>query len=588
MGSSSFINTPWRWVCLKAIWLPSSQSARTSDLVLREQNVERGTVARLTDWLRLSGSAKCTKCFIPTHSFGGRRRDGANGTEFLPPGITEAELLSVSIGPDLDSTTALACLKELKEQCLYLHFDGVRYCFKKDPNVTLLIEQESDAVGRDERQIEERIKEMLEARITGRNAVIWRAKSGDVPDKEPAFMVAYMPLSFGTDARTGREAAAKEIFENYGNSRRKYRNGFGLAVPAAEQIEILRRSVRYLLAIEHVRDKSKQLNLTDEQESQLREREHTEAAAAESGLLKLYAEVWLPKVSTDGIVIDVAAAGGRPLQTTLNDKKQARVHDRVMELLVDVQRRVFTTVNPSKVIELFKLGEGNPPTLGIKTSEVVDGFYSFLGFPRLLNGAVVQKAIAAGIKDRFFGYCSGAAPTLGSDGKYQVPLSRVRFNVSVGEDEVDLDSGFLMMPQAIPVSASPFVAPGAEPTTTLPGSGGDTTLVLTPPPGPEGIGPGTSASPAAVQTSVNISFAADRNQLFTAWNAIANLADLAGKVNVAVHAESAEGFDRNKLENGVLEPLRERYSTQSSIRPHFPIEQTGLSVVLPHPSTSRN
>jgi hypothetical protein len=205
------------------------------------------------------------------YSFGGRRRDGANGTEFLPPGITEAELLSVCVGPDLDSTTALACLKELKERCLYLHFDGVRYCFKKDPNVTLLIEQESDAVGRDERQVEERIKEMLEARITGRNAVIWRAKSGDIPDKESSFMVSYMPLNFGTDARTGREAAAKEIFENYGNSSRKYRNGLGLAVPAAEQIEILRRSVRYLLAIEHVRDKWKQLNLTDEQKSQLRQ-----------------------------------------------------------------------------------------------------------------------------------------------------------------------------------------------------------------------------------------------------------------------------------------------------------------------------
>ena len=60
-----------------------------------------------------------------------------------------------------------------------------------------------------------------------------------------------------------------------------------------------------------------------------------ESAAAESALLKLYAEVWLPKVTTDGIVIDVAAVGGRPLQTTLDEKKQARVHDRIMELLVD-------------------------------------------------------------------------------------------------------------------------------------------------------------------------------------------------------------------------------------------------------------
>jgi len=498
------------------------------------------------------------------YSFGGRRRDGANGTEFLPPGITETELLSVCVGPDLDSTTALACLKELKEQCLYLHFDGVRYCFKKDPNVTLLIEQESEAVGRDDRRVEERIKEMLEARISGRNAVIWRTKSGDIPDKEPSFLIAYMPLNFGTAARSGREAAAKEIFENCGDILRKYRNGLALAVRAAEQIEILRHSVRYLLAIEHVREKSKQLNLTEEQKSQLREREHTETAAAESALLKLYAEVWLPKVAADGIVIEVVAVGGRPLQITLNEKKQARVHDRVMELLVDLQHRLFTTTTPSKIVELFKLGEGSPPTLGIKTADVVDGFYSFLGFPRLLNSAVVKKAITKGIQDGFFGYFSGSTPVLGSDGKYQVPLARVRYNIAVGEDEIDLESGFLMVPQAVP-GESP--APTGEFTgqTGLPPQGGppqggtdsEPPLVLTPQHGGASDASGGSSVGAAAEKRVEINFSADRNQLFSAWNAIANLADLAGRVSVTVRADSAEGFDRNKLQNGVLEPLRE-------------------------------
>jgi hypothetical protein len=495
---------------------------------------------------------------ILMYSFGGRRRDGANGTELLPPGITEAELLSVCVGPDLDSTTALACLKELKEQCLYLHYDGVRYCFKKDPNVTLLIEQESDAVGRDERQVEERIKEMLEARITGRNAVVWKSKSGDIPDKEPLFLVAYMPLNFGVDVPTGREAAAKDLFENCGSSPRKYRNGLGLAIPAAEQIEILRRSVRYLLAIERVQEKARQLNLTEEQKSQLRERERTESAAAESALLKLYAEVWLPKVTSDGIVIDVVAVGGRPLQITLNEKKQARVHDRMMELLVDVQRRVFTSVSPAKIVELFKLGEGSPPTLGIKTADVVDGFYSFLGFPRLVSSAVVKKAIAKGIADRFLGYYSGSVPALGADGKYQVPLTRVRFDTAVGEDEIDLESGFLMMPTAVPSAALPPTE-GPEPTVvTAGGPGGGPPLILTPTPGVPSGGPGpTPCGAAPPQRSVDLSFSADRNQLFSAWNAIANLADMAGKVSVTVHAESPGGFEKTKLQNGVLEPLQE-------------------------------
>src|SRR5205823_3016748 len=146
-------------------------------------------------------------------------------------------------------------------------------------------------------------------------------------------------------------------------------------------------------------------------------------------------------------------------------KKQARVQDRVMELLVSLHRRVFESVNPSKIIELFKLGEGTPPATGIKTADVVDGFYSFLGFPRLLNSTVMKKAIAKGVQEGFFGYYAGSALTLGGDGKYQMPITRVRFNSAVGDDEIDLESGFLMMPQAVPVSVPASQTTGAGPTT---------------------------------------------------------------------------------------------------------------------------
>ena len=38
---------------------------------------------------------------------------------------------------------------------------------------------------------------------------------------------------------------------------------------------------------------------------------------------------------------------------------------------------------------------------------------------------------------------------------------------------------------------------------------------------------------------------------------VENLADFAGKVTVTVHAEKGDGFDKGKLENAVIEPLRE-------------------------------
>jgi hypothetical protein len=388
---------------------------------------------------------------------------------------------------------------------------------------------------------------MLEGRLAGhRAAIIWPEKPADIPDKDPCFLVAYLPLEFGGKPRAEQEVLARELLEKYGDKPRKYRNGVGLAVPAAGQIEILRRSVRYLLAIEQVKAKAKQLNLTDEQKSQLREREATEKAAAEAALLRFYLEVWFPRVEGTGIGMEVVSVGGRPLQTTLNEKKEAAIHERVMELITQVQRCLHVTLTPGKVIELFKLGEGMPPSLGIKTADLVEGFYSFLGFTRLVKEEVVSKAIVKGVQEGAFGYVAGGAPSLGPDGKYQVSLSKVRFNMGVAEDEIDLETGFLMMPQAIPLAVEP---PGRE--LPAPGTG------ETPGTGKVAEGLPTSPKPASEQKVVELTFSADRNQLFTAWNAAANLADMAGKVTVTLHAESEQGFDRTKLQNGVLEPLKE-------------------------------
>jgi len=112
-----------------------------------------------------------------------------------------------------------------------------------------------------------------------------------------------------------------------------------------------------------------------------------------------------------------------------------------------------------------------------------------------------------------------------------------------------------MLPPAVPVATPSAAGAGAGPTNVPGVSGADSKLILTPPPG---ISSGASPTEASgAQKCVEIIFSADRNQLFSAWNAIANLADLAGKVNVTVRADSAGGFDKNKLQNGVLEPLRE-------------------------------
>jgi hypothetical protein len=124
----------------------------------------------------------------------------------------------------------------------------------------------------------------------------------------------------------------------------------------------------------------------------------------------------------------------------------------------------------------------------------------------------------------------------------------VRFGNPVADDEVDLESGFLIAPSAMPEApkAAQPEGEGGEPVGGGEGGGGEE-------PGDEPSGGGE----APLQKVVDLSFEADRDQLYAAWKPLANLADMAGKVRLSVHAESGKGFDKSKLENGVLEPLRE-------------------------------
>ncbi len=482
------------------------------------------------------------------YSFGGLRRGDGAEAETLPPGVTESELLAASVGPDLDNLTATAVLAELRNTCLYLHHDGVRYVFKKDPNVTKLVEDAEQEVSREEARasgqgpVRAKVRGMLEERLAGhRGALLWPADTHEVPDEEPVFLVGYLPFEFADLKGPEQEARAIEFFTRYGNRPRRYRNGLALAVPERRQIEALRRAARYLLAVERVEAKRQVHRLSKEQLDQLKERRQTELSAAEAALRELYTSVWLPRVDGGQLVLEKVEKGGRPLQAT-------GVHQRVMELLTGLGApKVHARVTARKVMERLQLGsaaEGESSRPGVPVREIVDSFFSVLDPPRLSSADAIQLAIAEGVADGLLAYTHGAPPALRSDGTFQVAPERVVLRRTIGADEVDLDSGFVMVPSAVPQASAPGEEAPAPPPST----------------GAEGRGPsGPTVQPGEPRRLIRLAFRATRDQVYKAFPAIANLADKSdeGKVKIEVEATSDQGYDPVWLRNAVEEPLSE-------------------------------
>jgi integrase len=57
------------------------------------------------------------------------------------------------------------------------------------------------------------------------------------------------------------------------------------------------------------------------------------------------------------------------------------------------------------------------------------------------------------VQEGHFGYTTGPKLRVGTNGKFEVPVSKVRFKTAVAEDEIDLEFGFLRLPQALPQAA---------------------------------------------------------------------------------------------------------------------------------------
>jgi hypothetical protein len=489
---------------------------------------------------------------ILAYSFGGLLRTGDEGGEPAAAGVTESELLAAVVGPDLDSLTAQAVLKELREQCLFLHYDGARYVFKTTPSINQVLEDEALHVKPEE--IERAIQEELNGRLAGRpGAIVWPRQSQSIPDREPRFLLAYLPLDFALQGDAGQEERALDFLGQYGEQPRRYRNGLGLAIPERSQVEPLRRAVRYLQAVERVRAKRAQLNLTTAQMEQLKERERTEKTAFEAAIRSLYQGVWLPTGGQGGLGLEKVAMSGRPLQSQ-------GVHERLVELLtVVLPPRLFTTVTPAKIVELMRLGSEAGAALGVKAADIVEAFYGVPGSPRLESEAVLRRAIAQGVLEGTFGYVGRAGQVevdrLKEGSGYLVDARLARIGQTVREDEIDMSAAFIVLPQAVqtetpppPSPGPPSAGPSAQP---VPTSLSGPPLGTTPPPGL------TPPTPGVSPTSVRLAMRMTRQQLYASFQAIGNLAETAGSIRVTVEADKPSGFDPAWLRNAVLEPLDE-------------------------------
>lgn len=482
---------------------------------------------------------------ILMYSFGGLTKVDPDSSEPFATGVTESELIAAVISPALDNLTAQAVLGQLRNQCLYLHYDGAHYAFKTTPNVTQVLEDYATRVSI-ERDVDPAIQSELTTRLGGRQAIVWPSSSQNIPHQEPRFLLAYLPLEFAYRTPAQQLLIAQEYLTHYGEHLRRFRNGLGLAIPTGKAVAYLRDAQKYLLAIEQINRERHSLQLTSAQLAQLKERQQHETSALESAFRNLYEAVWLPKLVAQEIIIEKVELSGRALSA-------ANIHERLIELLKIAPPHLFDTVTPEKIMDLMQLGMGEVARNGLPISEIVQAFFENLDFPRMENSAAVGVAVAQGVQSGLFGYVGRSAMVdisqLRDSSGYYIDRDLVRIGMHLDESEIDMSSAMIVLPQVIqPVV---LVEPGdtqvsEQITTEIDQPGTDSSEQIT-----------TPQTQSKIRTHVRLSMEMTRQQIYASTNALSNLAQAAGKIKILVEATKVDGFDPTWLQNAVLEPLDE-------------------------------
>jgi len=387
------------------------------------------------------------------------------------------------------------------------------------------------------------VRGSLEERLRGaRHLAVWPEGPGQVRDHVPAFALAYLSPDWSPEVQP-----LASFVEEAGGSRRTYRNGIGIVLPDGTQFDRARAAARLKLATESLIANRAHHGFSAEQADELKEKAATATRDLAAGLDRAYARVVVPVR---------ARAGPDPYELEEVDLRSLlaagrSLHDRVMEAL---SHRVFRSLTIDKLISLAGLGPDRPV---VDLGELVDWFFSYFDFTKLVDRSAIADTVARGVMEGRLGYATGVTVT---DGEATVLDPRlVRLAEMLPVSEIDLSCEAMIL--------TPDLAAGLRRVGEL---GQDEAPVPGGPLGPAAVevdsggalsSPGPPAGSIDSVNDVVLRLRLDSRGLFGLNRALSSLREQSSKLDidmtVRASAKNETGYDRVRLRNGVIEPLEE-------------------------------
>ena len=376
-------------------------------------------------------------------------------------------------------------LRRLAAAATYLYQDGPRVWYATQPTVTKLAEDRAEQLARDPDKVAQELDDRLRADLTKKgdfSRIHPLPRSGaDVPDDLDARLVV-LPAEHPYTKQPGSaaETAARAILESRGKTPRLHRNTLVFLAADKARLQDLDEAVRRFLAWQSILDEKDSLNLDPHQVRQAETQHQAADGAVTARLPETYQWLLVPEQADPQ-----AAITWQAIRLPAGGALAARASKRVRsdELLVT---SLGPTVLKKHLDDVLWRGDH------VRIRQISEDFARYLYLPRLVDGAVLRRAVENGLglltwESETFAYADSIDET---SGRYRG--LRVGQSLAI----VEGDAGLLVRPEAArkqldadaPADAAPGTATGEEgegaPTGTDAEGGRDSGTAPGPPPGP--------------------------------------------------------------------------------------------------------
>lgn len=371
-------------------------------------------------------------------------------------GTVKAEATTTEIrfavgGPGIELGELETVLEALSDACYYLTIEKKAYRFSIRENLNKRFADRKAVVP--STQVDEMIRKAVEQEFKPRSdvdRVFFKAKSGDVPDKQRITFVIGSPEQ-GADNEVTAMKYAEEVIRHAGNSSRTFKSAVVVVLP--DQTAPLYESARRALAWETIWNEVGE-DLDHQQQTLTKENIAKAKRDLRDAVWRAYKHVFLldkdNTVKRHDMGTPTHGSADSPIGAILDPLHTLDIFSR--------------TITPAQLIKNWPPAFQEWPLPSVR-----DAFYASPAFPRVLNPEAIKDAIAKGVSDGRLGYVEVKA-----DGTWD----RLRFEESTPASEVTFSDGAVLVTkeaakawreaQKKPVPAPPPSTDGAEVTPPLP------------------------------------------------------------------------------------------------------------------------